>query len=326
MIWRADGNFLSKFAFSLLLSTGAFCLPGKVTGTQAPGSIVGWGSEVALAPDQLQNIVAVSGGRNHSLALTSYGSILAWGDNQYGQCNVPQPNSDFIAVAAGVNFSLGLKANGSVVGWGDNYDGQCNAPAPNSNFIKISAGASHSLGLKSDGTIVAWGNNVFGQCNVPPPDPNFMAISAAGGHSLALKGPDGIIVAWGRNSDGECNVPLPNLGFTRIAGGASFSVGLKSNGSVVAWGVGAGTGTYPWTGFVEIAAGGSYGGSQVLGLKSDGSVFPLSGHSEAPVPNANFIAVTCGDGHELGLKSDGSVAAWGENTYGQCNAPGPNDD
>jgi hypothetical protein len=38
------------------------------------------------------------------------GSIVAWGNNEVGQCNVPAPNSGFVAVAGGTWHSLGLKA------------------------------------------------------------------------------------------------------------------------------------------------------------------------------------------------------------------------
>jgi hypothetical protein len=34
--------------------------------------------------------------------------VVAWGDNRYGQCNVPAPNSDFVAVAGGCNHSLAI--------------------------------------------------------------------------------------------------------------------------------------------------------------------------------------------------------------------------
>ncbi len=37
------------------------------------------------------------------------GSIVAWGNNELGQCDVPEPNEDFIAVAGGGYHSLGLK-------------------------------------------------------------------------------------------------------------------------------------------------------------------------------------------------------------------------
>jgi len=77
---------------------------------------------------------------------------VAWGYNDWGECNVPEPNVDFVAVAAGGAYygaySLGLKADGSIVAWGDNYFGQCNVPEPNTGFVAPAAGDRHSLGLK----------------------------------------------------------------------------------------------------------------------------------------------------------------------------------
>ena len=70
---------------------------------------------------------------------------------------MPAPNTGFVAVAAGEYHSLGLKADGSIVAWGSNDYGQCNVPAPNRDFVAVAAGYRHSLGLKSDGSIVAWG-------------------------------------------------------------------------------------------------------------------------------------------------------------------------
>jgi len=37
------------------------------------------------------------------------GSIVAWGSNEYGQCNVPDPNSYFTTISAGWDHNLGLK-------------------------------------------------------------------------------------------------------------------------------------------------------------------------------------------------------------------------
>jgi hypothetical protein len=51
-------------------------------------------------------------------------------------------------VAAGSYHSLGLKFDGTIVAWGENGDGQCDVLAPNSNYIAVSGGALHSLGLK----------------------------------------------------------------------------------------------------------------------------------------------------------------------------------
>lgn len=37
-------------------------------------------------------------------------SVVAWGANDYGQCNVPAPNADFVALAVGGGNSLGTKS------------------------------------------------------------------------------------------------------------------------------------------------------------------------------------------------------------------------
>ncbi|MBM3334527.1 hypothetical protein FJY63_07685 [Candidatus Sumerlaeota bacterium] len=85
------------------------------------------------------------------MGLKSDGSIVAWGYDAYGQCNVPAPNAGFIAIAAGERHSLALKSNGSIVAWGYNPYGQCNVPTPNSGFVAIGAGTQHSLGLQGAG-------------------------------------------------------------------------------------------------------------------------------------------------------------------------------
>ena len=55
---------------------------------------------------------------------------------------------DFVAVAGGGYHSLGLKSDGSIVAWGQNDDGQCNIPAPNTDFVFVAGGATHSMGIK----------------------------------------------------------------------------------------------------------------------------------------------------------------------------------
>jgi hypothetical protein len=49
--------------------------------------------------------------RVHSLGLKSDWTIVAWGQNDFGQCDVPAPNADFVAVAGGWYHSLGLRSS-----------------------------------------------------------------------------------------------------------------------------------------------------------------------------------------------------------------------
>ncbi|MBN2027955.1 MAG: hypothetical protein JW854_14495, partial [Actinobacteria bacterium] len=261
-----------------------------------------------------------------SLGLKSDGTIVAWGWNDFGQCDVPAPNSGFVAVAAGFRHSLGLKSDGTIVAWGWNDFGQRDVPAPNSGFVAVAAGNEHSLGLKSDGTIVAWGRNYEGQCDVPAPNSGFVAVAGGGAHSLAIRTID-YGRAWGSGDYGECDIPAPNSSFIAVAAGSFHGLGLKAGGTVKAWGLnnnGQCDVPAPNAGFTAVTAGSVHS----LGLKADGRVVAWGwngdGQCDVPMPNSGFVAVAGGSGHSLGLKSDGTIVAWGDNYYGQCDVPAPN--
>ena len=254
------------------------------------------------------------------------GSIVAWGDNSYGQATPPDGN-DFVAIAAGDGHSVALKSDGSIVVWGNNYRNKSYMPPDSNDFVAIAAGGlqtpkmileGHSLALKSDGSIVTWG--------VPtesPPDGNdFIAIAAGGGHSLALKS-DGSVVGWGNNSDGQATPPEGN-DFISISAGADHSLALKSDGSIVGWGNNYHGQASPPDGndFVAISAGGFHS----LALKSDGSIVGWGNNSNdraTPPEGNNFVAITAGRLHSLALKSSGSIVSWPTQSL---HAPPPGND
>ena len=60
---------------------------------------------------------------------------------------------------------MGLKSDGTVVAVGDNSYGQLNVGSW-SDIVQVAAGGSHTVGLKSDGTVVAVGDNDYGQLDV----------------------------------------------------------------------------------------------------------------------------------------------------------------
>jgi len=72
-----------------------------------------------------------------------------------------------VAVAGGQMHSLALKSDGTVVAWGRNIEGQCDVPAGLGSVVAVAGGGYHSMALKADGTVVAWGKHDFGQCDVP---------------------------------------------------------------------------------------------------------------------------------------------------------------
>src|SRR2546426_926070 len=79
-------------------------------------------------------------------------AVIAWGDNRYGQTNVPPDLTNIVDVAAGALHSMALKVDGTLVTWGDNSWGQRDAPGGLMNVVGIAAGLSGSAALRDDGT------------------------------------------------------------------------------------------------------------------------------------------------------------------------------
>jgi alpha-tubulin suppressor-like RCC1 family protein len=251
-------------------------------------------------------------------------SVVAWGQNDYNQTNVPIGLTGVTAISAGIFHTVALKIDGSVVAWGDNGDGQTNVPAGLSGVTAISAGYGHTVALKSDGSVVAWGANInYGQTNVPVSLSGVTAIAAGRYHSVALKG-DGSVVAWGNNSDGQTSVPIGLSGVIAISAGHYHTVALKSDGSVVAWGKNDFNQTSVPIGLTDVTAI-SAGASHTVALKSDGSIvaWGYNGDGQADVPSglSGVTAISAGFNHTVVLKNDGSIFAWGDASDGQTSVP-----
>ena len=118
--------------------------------------------------------------------MKSDGTVVAWGNNDFGQTDVPAGLTGVIAISAGSFHNLALKGDGAVVAWGGNFQGQTDVPVGLEGVSEVAAGVQHSLALKSDGTAVAWGYNGFGQTDVPAGLQGVTEIVAGGSHSLAL--------------------------------------------------------------------------------------------------------------------------------------------
>lgn len=123
-------------------------------------------------------------------------------------------------LAAGERHLAAITSTGTVVCWGDNSLGQCNVPGGLTNVVEIEAGHNHTVARKSDGSVVCWGSNTFGQSTVPA-GLNAKAVSAGGNFTAAIRSAsstdvnDGgigdyiedTIACWGQNDRGQCNVP-----------------------------------------------------------------------------------------------------------------------
>jgi alpha-tubulin suppressor-like RCC1 family protein len=87
-------------------------------------------------------VVAIAAGGNHSLALCSDGTVVAWGRNTSGQLGDDSTSQRSVPVA--VNAAFGSALHGKTV-------------------VAISGGGGHSMALCADGTVAAWGYNADGE-------------------------------------------------------------------------------------------------------------------------------------------------------------------
>lgn len=282
---------------------------------------------------------SVAAGDSHSLALTSDGTLLAWGSNASGQLGVGYPANasapvqvpfppgvtSFTAIAAGSTFSLAIDNNGKVWAWGSNTSGelgdgsntQRNSPTAVSGLTGITvtaiiAGQGHSIALKSTGSLLSWGNNGFGQLgkgssgnsNIPVAVSsltNVVSIGAGNLHSMAVKS-DGTAWVWGANHSGQSGT-----------GGTTSLSPLQLPGVSGAVGMSGGIAHS----LLFLADGTVWGsGQNSYGQIGDGT--RIGRTSFVRVPDVNGATQVAAGGYfSLSQVNNGTLWAWGDNYTGQ---------
>ena len=97
----------------------------------------------------MSNVIAIATW-DHTLALKSDKTVVAWGNNAYGQTNLPAGlDNTVISVAGSYYESAALKGNGTVLIWG-----LTNSLIPTglTTAVAVSVGSTHALALRADGT------------------------------------------------------------------------------------------------------------------------------------------------------------------------------
>ncbi|KAI9908408.1 hypothetical protein PsorP6_004336 [Peronosclerospora sorghi] len=201
----------------------------------------------------LEEVIAVSCGSRHTMALTANGAVYSWGWGSMGQLghgdlkciNVPKKIVFFEEDKLIVNYissggchSAAVTKDGTLYMWGETHWGQlglpmefqasheslpvkCSLPIDDSqeHIVKVSCGGTHTAALTNLGRVFAWGRGDSGQL--------------------------GIGSAWLKDTNDESlmGVSSPHLlhGFdgdkvVQVACGAFHSAAVTEKGHVYSWG------------------------------------------------------------------------------------------
>jgi trimeric autotransporter adhesin len=251
------------------------------------------------------------------------GQVVAWGDNFWGQTNIPASATNVVAISARGDLNIALKADGQVLVWPQIFVG----PSPIANSMAVAAGGAsgggHCVALRADGRVFAWGASDAGQTNVPVAGlSNVTAIAAGVYHNLAVR--DGFVFGWGDTTWGKVPVAGTINGVRTVAAGLDHSVALRTNGTVIVWGrnnLNQLAVPVDAVGVIAIAAGANH----TLALRSDGRVRAWGANNAGQLNLANGLtgvrSIGAGDDHSLAVLSNGTVVVWGNNSVGQTNIP-----
>lgn len=268
----------------------------------------------ALAINANDAVSAIDGGGNHSIALSSTGTVYTWGDNTDYQLGLGAATAkaerptevpgltSVTAVAAGYSYSMALRYNGTVMIWGSGLYQTPTQIDGLQNIVAISAGQLNCLALATDGSVFQWTvgqrpSRVYGVKNA-------VAVSAGGGFNLALTR-NGEVWSWGFNDKGqlgqgnttENNVPKRISGLQDIvdvAAGTSHALAVDFAGKVYAW-----------------------GDNNNGQLGKETSELRMSATPVEVSKLSKVVQVAAGNASSLARNDSGQIFAWGHGEYGQ---------
>ena len=304
---------------------------------------LGTGQRVPSSPNAapvVSGVAEVAGAYMTRYALRADGTVLAWGENFWGQMGggwfgdwspVPArvPNlSGVTEVAAGHYHAFALLGDGTVRAWGAMFDGghgisNVPVPVPGLTGVTAIASAAHTgYALRNDGTVWAWGSNEYGalgdgstveKVETPVQVSNLTNITAiaTGWSSMYALRSDGTVWAWGRGDDGQlgegfecegefCHPSVP-LQVAGLSGATAIAAGATTAYALHTDGT-----VWAW-------------GSNSQGQLGNGVTCDAC-HSTTPVRVTGLTAVTAlasATATGYALRSDGTVWSWGSNNQSQ---------
>jgi len=211
LVIRIDGNLWSigNDPTKIMEDVAAVSVGGEgyTLAIRGDGSLWAWGMMTLGAPTPvhgyhpnifhiespvkiMEDVIAVSVGANHAMAITSDSALWAWGsggsigDGTLEIAFAPvKIMEDVIAVSAGLGYTMAIRSDGSLWAWGSNWYGQLGDGTRENRLYpvkimenvvsvstKLCSGRAvpgwrpvHTLAVKTDGTLWSWGSNNNGQ-------------------------------------------------------------------------------------------------------------------------------------------------------------------
>jgi len=290
-------NFNTPIATGAAYAVTVLTQPAGATctvGSNASGKVASANINVAVTCG-----ATIAASISHTCAVTSAGTVLCWGSNEYGQlgngstANSTEPGSvvglgsGVVSIAAGYDSTCALTNLGSVWCWGDNAAGQLGNGAYTQSHVPVQV-------LNSTG-------------NAPLSD--ITSIAAGQTHTCAVTSA-GAALCWGDNSKGELGngteigskLPTPVSGLSSavasISAGANFTCAATTNGEAMCWGEG---------------SSGQLGGGVAASSPTPTAVTDSTGNA----PLGGVVAISAGFENSCALANGGTVLCWGANNSGQ---------
>ena len=244
----------------------------------------------------------LASGWSHSCEAQDDGTVVCWGQNQFGQLGTgdvvqrfspaqvlvaaASPLQHVVQVVASGYTSCARKRDGTVWCWGSDSNGQLgdDEPIAQQNFavqvsgianaVSIVAGYQFGCAILADRTMACWGANGAGQL--------------------------GIGDGTGTPSDHHTPIATPNIAnVSEIAAGTAHVCAILYDNNVYCW------------------------GSNSAGQLGDSSMSSRS--LSQPTPTQYVVAftsdpaiqITAGNSFTCGLAASGAIYCWGDNAFGQ---------
>lgn len=112
--------------------------------------------------NDLADVVQISSGGHHVVAVTKTGKVVTKGFNIYNQMDTDEWEN-IVYSSSNTRNTAAIDTYGNAYATGDNLYGQCNV-SKWKDIVSIEVGDGFIVGLKKDGRVIATGRNIYDVC------------------------------------------------------------------------------------------------------------------------------------------------------------------